>query len=186
VGAALTVDLAGGAVAAARRLVGWMLVVDGVGGVIVETEAYRADDPASHSHRGQTARNAPMFGPPGTFYVYRSYGIHWCMNIVCRPPGIGEAVLIRALEPRLGIERMIERRGLADPRRLCRGPGSVGQALGAGPQLNGVAADLRPPQGRRRVAATTRIGISRGVERPWRFADPDSAFVSRRLSSAVP
>jgi DNA-3-methyladenine glycosylase len=186
VGAALTLDLAGGSVAAARRLVGWTLMVDGVGGVIVETEAYRADDPASHSHRGRTARNAAMYGPPGTFYVYLSYGIHWCINIVCRPPGIAEAVLIRALEPRFGIDRMIERRGLDDLRRLCRGPGSVGQALAAGSQLNGLPADLRAPDAPRRVVATTRIGISRAVERPWRFLDPESAYVSRRLSSAVP
>lgn len=185
-GAALTLDLAGGAVAAARRLVGWTLMVDGVGGVIVETEAYRPDDPASHSYRGRTARNAPMFGPPGTFYIYRSYGIHWCVNIVCRPPGIAEAVLIRALEPRSGVERMIERRGLDDLRRLCRGPGSVGQALAAGPHLNGLPADLRPPDEQRQVVATTRIGISRGVERRWRFVDPESAYLSRRVSSTVP
>ena len=161
-----------------------MLLVDGVGGVIVETEAYRADDPASHSHRGPTARNTPMYGPPGTFYVYRSYGIHWCVNIVCRPPGIAEAVLIRALEPRFGIEEMMTRRGLEDVRRLCRGPGSLGQALAAGPRLNGLPADLRPPEERRRVAATTRIGITRAVGRRWRFLDPESAYVSRRLSSA--
>jgi DNA-3-methyladenine glycosylase len=172
-------------VAAARRLVGWMLLVDGVGGVIVETEAYRADDPASHSYRGPTARNAPMYGPPGTLYVYRSYGIHWCVNIVCRPPGTAEAVLIRALEPRFGIEEMMARRGLEDVRRLCRGPGSLGQAIAAGPRLNGCPADLRPPEERRRVVATTRIGITRAVDRPWRFLDPESAYVSRRLSSAV-
>ena len=152
-----------------------MLLVDGVGGVIVETEAYRSDDPASHSHRGPTARNAPMFGPPGTFYVYRSYGIHWCINVVCRPPGIAEAVLIRALEPRVGVEQMIARRGLDDLRRLCRGPGSLGQALAAGPHLNGRPADV----------ATARIGITRAADRPWRFVDPESVYLSRRLSSAV-
>jgi DNA-3-methyladenine glycosylase len=162
-----------------------MLLVDGVGGVIVETEAYRSDDPASHSHRGPTARNAPMFGPPGTFYVYRSYGIHWCINVVCRPPGIAEAVLIRALEPRVGVEQMIARRGLDDLRRLCRGPGSLGQALAAGPHLNGRPADLLPPDGRRRVVATARIGITRAADRPWRFVDPESVYLSRRLSSAV-
>ena len=162
-----------------------MLLVDGVGGVIVETEAYRSDDPASHSHRGPTARNAPMFGPPGTFYVYRSYGIHWCINVVCRPPGIAEAVLIRALEPRFGVEQMIARRGLDDLRRLCRGPGSLGQALAAGAHLNGRPADLLPPDGRRRVVATARIGITRAADRPWRFVDPESVYLSRRLSSAV-
>src|SRR4029077_8621753 len=141
-------------------------------GVIVETEAYRPDDPASHSRHGPTARNAPMFGPPGTFYVYRSYGIHWCINVVCRPPGIAEAVLIRALEPRFGVEQMIARRGLDDLRRLCRGPGSLGQALAAGPHLNGRLADLQPPDERRRVVATPRIGITRAADRPWRFVDP--------------
>ena len=176
-------DLAGDPVAAARDLIGWTLVVDGVGGVIVETEAYRQDDPASHSHRGRTARTEPMFGSPGRFYVYRSYGIHWCVNIVCSPPGTGAAVLVRSLEPTLGLEWMRERRGIADPHRLARGPGNVGSALAASPRLNGVTADLRPPQRERRVVAGLRIGITRAVEREWRFADPDSPFVSRSISS---
>ncbi len=169
----------------ARALIGWTLVVDSVGGPIVEAEAYRgALDPAAHSFRGQTARNAAMFGPPGTLYVYRSYGIHWCLNIVCSPVGVAEAVLVRALEPVLGVERMIQRRGLGDLRRLCAGPGNVGQALAIGPEHNGRPAQLESPPARRRVVTATRIGISQAADRPWRFLDPDSAFVSRPVSSA--
>ncbi len=166
---------------AARALIGWTLLVDGVGGPIVEAEAYRHDDPASHSFRGRTARNAAMYGPPGTLYVYRSYGIHWCMNIVCGPEGVADAVLVRSLEPVFGVERMRERRG-REP--LTSGPGNVGQALGAGPELNGRAAELLPPERRRRVVRTTRIGLTQAAERPWRFLDPDSAWVSRPISSA--
>ncbi len=166
---------------AARALIGWTLLVDGVGGPIVEAEAYRHDDPASHSFRGRTVRNAAMYGPAGTLYVYRSYGIHWCMNIVCGPEGVADAVLVRSLEPTVGVERMRERRG-REP--LTSGPGNVGQALAAGPQLNGHVAELLPPERRRRVVRTTRIGLTQAAERPWRFLDPDSAFVSRPISSA--
>ena len=129
-----------------------------------------------------------MYGPPGTLYVYRSYGIHWCVNIVCAPPGQAEAVLVRALEPRIGIERMTARRGTDNPRLLCSGPGRVGQALGAGPDLNGALVELRAPDSNRRVAASRRVGITRAAELDWRFYDPDSAYVSRgpRVSSAVP
>jgi DNA-3-methyladenine glycosylase len=192
-------DLSRNAVVAARALIGWSLVVDGVGGPIVEAEAYRGShDPAAHSYRGRTERNRAMFGPPGTLYVYRSYGIHWCVNVVCAPEGVAEAVLVRALEPRVGIDRMQERRGVADPRRLCCGPGNVGQALGIGPQLNGVRAVLEPPERARRVVTATRVGITRAAELEWRFLDADSPFVSRaarapagpparaaRISSAV-
>ena len=166
---------------AARALIGWTLLVDGVGGPIVEAEAYRHDDPASHSFRGRTVRNAAMYGPAGTLYVYRSYGIHWCMNIVCGPEGVADAVLVRSLEPAVGVERMRERRG-REP--LTSGPGNVGQALAAGPQLNGHVAELLPPERRRRVVRTTRIGLTQAAERPWRFLDPDSPFVSRPISSA--
>ena len=173
-------ELEGDVIDAARALIGWTLLVDGVGGPIVEAEAYAPDDPASHSFRGPTARNAAMFGPAGTLYVYRSYGIHWCVNVVCGPIGVGAAVLIRSLEPAYGVETMRARRGRSP---LATGPGNVGQALAAGPGWNGAAAVLRPPDRRRSVAASPRIGITRGGDRPWRFYDPDSAFVSRPLSS---
>jgi DNA-3-methyladenine glycosylase len=183
VAAGLTLDLAGDAVAAARDLIGWTLLVGGVGGPVVECEAYRADDPASHSFRGITARNAAMFGPPGTLYVYRSYGLHWCLNVVCEPEGVGAAVLIRALEPEHGVEEMRRRR---EREPLASGPGNVGAALAAGPHLNGALAVIVPPAGgpRRRVAESARIGITRGAEHLWRFYDPDSACVSRRVSSS--
>jgi DNA-3-methyladenine glycosylase len=178
-------DIAGDPVRVARDLIGWSLLVDGVGGPIVETEAYRSDDPASHSFPGRTARNAVMFGPPGRLYVYLSYGIHWCVNIVCGPEGLGAAVLVRALEPAFGIDRMRTRRRREPLRELASGPGRVGQALGAGPWLSGAVADLRPPGRRRAVQATTRIGISKAVDQPWRFLDPDSPYVSRRPRRAA-
>jgi DNA-3-methyladenine glycosylase len=168
-------------VAAARALIGWTLLIDGVGGPVVEAEAYDGDDPASHSFPGPRVRNAAMFGPAGTLYVYRSYGIHWCVNIVCRPPGMGAAVLVRALEPVHGVERMRARRG-REP--LASGPGNVGQALAATAAMNGDRAELLPPERRRTVAASVRIGITKGVEQPWRFYDPESRFVSRSISSA--
>jgi DNA-3-methyladenine glycosylase len=172
-------------VSVARALIGWTLLVGDAGGPIVEAEAYRgALDPAAHSYRGRTQRNAAMFGSPGTLYVYRSYGIHWCLNIVCCPEGVAEAVLVRALEPAVGVERMAERRGLSEPLRLCRGPGNVGQALGIGPHMNGLPATLLPSERKRRVATATRIGITQAADRRWRFLDPDSAFVSRPVSSA--
>jgi DNA-3-methyladenine glycosylase len=183
-------DLSGDAVAVARALIGWTILVDGVGGPIVEAEAYREDDAASHSSSGLTARTWPMFGPPGRLYVYRSYGIHWCMNVSCGPEGHGAAVLVRALEPVHGVEDMRRRRGLADPLRLASGPGNVGQALGIGPELNGEPATLLPPDRVRRVAASPRVGISKAVDEPWRFFDPDSPYVSgpraRRRRPAVP
>jgi len=178
-------DLGGDPVSAARDLIGWTLLVDGVGGPIVETEAYRSDDPASHSFPGPTPRNAVMFGPPGRFYVYLSYGIHWCANIVCGPEGTGAAVLVRALEPVHGIELMRSRRGREPLRELASGPGRVGQALAAGPQLTGRLAYLRPPAAARTVVATTRIGISKAADRPWRFLDPDSPYVSRPPARAA-
>jgi DNA-3-methyladenine glycosylase len=174
-------DLAGDPVAAARDLIGWTLLVDGVGGPIVETEAYRHDDPASHAFPGLTARNAVMFGPPGRLYVYLSYGIHWCMNITCGPEGTGAGVLIRAIEPAAGIEVMRARRGRDRLRDLTSGPGRVGQALGAGRHLAGAPADLRAPRQPRQVVETTRVGISKGVDLPWRFLDPGSPYVSRKL-----
>jgi DNA-3-methyladenine glycosylase len=160
------------------------LLVHGVGGIIVETEAYDAGDPASHSFPGPTARNSVMFGPPGRAYVYLSYGIHWCLNIVCREAGHGAGVLIRALEPTAGIALMIERRHQQDPRVLCSGPGRLGQALRITRELNGKRIDVRPfrlsPATKpAHVVRGPRIGISKAVERPWRFGLADSPFLSR-------
>lgn len=165
----------------ARALVGTTLLVDGVGGTIVETEAYDADDPASHSVRGPTPRNAAMFGPAGHAYVYRSYGIHWCLNFVCRP---GSAVLIRALEPTAGIDTMIGRRGLADLRLLCAGPGRLCQALAVDRALDGARLDappfaLEPAEHDLTLHAGPRIGITRAMDVPWRFCRSDSRFLSK-------
>ena len=168
----------------ARDLVGATLLVDGVGGVLVETEAYAAHDPASHSYRGRTARNAAMFGSPGTLYVYRSYGIHWCANVVCGEEGLGSAVLLRALEPTHGLEAMRERRGVEDALRLCSGPGSLAQALGITRDHDGLSLD-RPPfevHPRERpveLVASPRIGITQAADLPWRYSLRSSPFVSR-------
>jgi DNA-3-methyladenine glycosylase len=179
------------AVDAAPLLLGWTLLLDGVGGILVEVEAYRQDDPASHSYRGETQRNAVMFGPSGRLYVYRSYGIHWCVNVVCGDEGTGTAVLLRALEPRHGIDRMRERRGADDLRLLAAGPGRLTQALGIDARHDG--ADARrspfaflPPDGPMTVEATPRIGITKAVERPWRFVLADSPWASRRPRRSSP
>lgn len=168
------------AVEVARDLIGAEFLVTGTGGVIVETEAYMPDDPASHSFRGKTARNAPMFGEPGTAYVYRSYGLHWCMNVVCRP---GSAVLLRALEPTCGLAFMSERRGVTDPRLLASGPGRLCQALGISATLNGRCLSAHPfslrPGGPADIVTGTRIGISRAKDHPWRFGLAGSRFLSR-------
>ena len=168
----------------AQALIGATLLVDGVGGLIVETEAYDREDPASHAHPGPTARNAAMFGPPGHAYVYRSYGLHWCLNLVCREAGHGAGVLIRALEPTAGLQRMRERRGLDDSRLLCAGPGRVGQALGITREHNGMALDappfqLLPARAAQPVVSGPRIGISKAVDVPWRFGLAGSRFLSR-------
>lgn len=174
---------------AAPALIGWTLLVDGVGGRIVEVEAYAADDPASHSFRGPTPRAAVMFGPPGHLYVYRSYGLHWCANIVCEEPGRGAALLLRALEPTHGIDRMRERRGLADARLLCAGPGRLTQALGLTDDHN--TADLgRPPfelvapPTPIAVERTPRIGITKAVDQEWRYVELGTSWASRARRAA--
>jgi DNA-3-methyladenine glycosylase len=168
----------------APELIGVTLLVDGVGGRIVEVEAYDQEDPASHGFRGRTARNAAMFGPPGHAYVYRSYGIHWCLNLVCEGEGVASAVLVRALEPTHGLDVIRERRGLDAPRLLCSGPGRLCQALGITREHDGLPLD-RPPfelLERERpveVLAGRRIGITRGAELPWRYVEAGSRFLSR-------
>ena len=183
--------LAGDVNEAARALVGWTLLVDGVGGSIVEVEAYDHDDPAAHGFRGRTERNASMFGPAGHAYVYRSYGIHWCLNLVCRPVGVPAAVLVRAIEPTHGLEAMRERRRLDDERLLCAGPGRLCQALGVTRAHDGLALDeppfeLRPPTSAVEVAVATRIVISRAADLPWRYVARGSRFLSRGLPPAQP
>ena len=164
-----------------RALIGTILLVEGIGGVIVETEAYDAGDPASHCFRGPTQRNASMFGPPGHAYVYRSHGIHWCLDFVCWP---GSGVLIRAIEPIIGLDLMTKRRGASEVRRLCAGPGRLCQSLGIDSRLDGkplhqTPFDLRFGSGSVSVSAGPRIGITRGVETPWRFCLVGSRFLSR-------
>jgi DNA-3-methyladenine glycosylase len=167
----------------AAELIGCVLTVNGVGGRIVETEAYAADDPASHSFNGPTPRNAVMFGPPAHIYVYRIYGLHWCLNFTC---GGGAAVLIRALEPTAGMDIMVARRGLADLAGLCSGPGKLCQALGIDGSLNGAPIEgaLVLAQGRAGpVSVGPRIGITRGRDTPWRFSHGGSPYLSRRSKS---
>ncbi|MCR4264680.1 DNA-3-methyladenine glycosylase [Nitratireductor sp. ZSWI3] len=165
----------------ARELIGARLTMQGIGGAIVETEAYTRDDPASHSFRGPTARNAAMFGPSGHAYVYRSYGIHWCFNVVCEA---GSAVLVRAIEPLLGIETMARRRDGTNVRLLCAGPGRLCQALGIDRDCDGMPIDGTPmaiAAGRPKapVVASPRIGITKAVDRKWRFCLAGSAYLSR-------
>ncbi|MCL2770513.1 MAG: DNA-3-methyladenine glycosylase [Solirubrobacterales bacterium] len=170
----------------ARALVGCVVELGGVSGVIVETEAYHESEPACHAHVGLTARTATLFGAPGRAYVYRSYGIHALLNAVCEEEGVGAAVLIRALEPLTGIERMWRRRGVREERELCSGPGKLSQALGVELAHNG--ADLqegpltvrRPPRPRApdEIVASTRIGITKAPELRWRFCARDNAYVS--------
>jgi DNA-3-methyladenine glycosylase len=178
--------LARDAAAVARDLIGARFLVDGVGGTIVETEAYDVGDPASHSFPGPTARNAAMFGPTGRAYVYRIYGAHWCFNIVCDRVASGSAVLIRALEPTDGIEIMRFRRGAEDVRTLCSGPGKLCQALAIDKALDHAPLDrppftLEPAALKADILTGPRIGITKGADTPWRFGLLGSPFLSRRF-----
>ena len=185
----------------APELIGATLLFEGVGGVIVEVEAYDHEDPAAHGYRGKTARNASMFGPPGHAYVYRSYGIHWCLNFVCEAAGVASAVLIRALEPTAELGAMRARRGVADDRLLCAGPGRLCQALAIAGEHDGLPLDEAPFELRARehdglpldeppfellvreqepeIVRGPRIGITKAADRPWRYGLAGSRFLSR-------
>jgi DNA-3-methyladenine glycosylase len=174
----------------APDLLGTTLLVEGVGGAIVEVEAYDHEDPAAHGYRGRTERNASMFGPPGHAYVYRSYGIHWCLNAVCEEEGAASAVLIRALRPARGLEAMRARRGVADERLLCAGPGRLCQALGVTRAHDGLPLDeppfellpaAEPPQ----LVSGPRVGITKAADRPWRYGVAGSRFLSRPFPGAA-
>jgi DNA-3-methyladenine glycosylase len=177
----------------APDLIGCTLLVNGVGGPIVEVEAYDHEDPASHGFRGETARNRSMFGPPGHAYVYRSYGIHWCLNLVCEDEGAAAAVLLRALEPAHGVEAMRTRRGLEEPRLLAAGPGRLCQALGVTREHDGLPLD-RPPfelharESEPEIVSGPRVGISHAADLPWRYGLAGSPYLSRsfRVSARRP
>ncbi len=168
----------------APDLIGATLLVNGVGGIIVEVEAYHHTEPAAHSFRGPTPRNAIMFGPPGFAYVYRSYGIHWCVNFVCEREGSASAVLIRALQPTHGLAAMRRRRKLLDERSLCSGPGKLTEALGITHKHNGLPLDAPPialsaRESKTDIVAGVRIGITKAVELPWRYGLQGSKFLSK-------
>jgi DNA-3-methyladenine glycosylase len=170
----------------APDLIGVTLLVDGVGGQIVEVEAYDQEDPASHGFRGRTARNGAMFGPPGHAYVYRSYGIHWCLNFVCDVPGRADATLVRALRPTHHLQTMRARRGVQAERSLCSGPGKLCQALGITGDLDAAALDEPPFELLAREATPSivtgpRVGITRAAELSWRYGLEGSPFLSRPL-----
>jgi DNA-3-methyladenine glycosylase len=168
----------------APDLIGATLLVDGVGGIIVELEVYHHTEPAAHSFNGPTPRNLVMFGPPGFVYVYRSYGIHWCVNFVCEQAGSASAVLIRALQPTHGIAAMRRRRAVHEERSLCSGPGKLTQALGITDAHNGLALDKPPialhaPPSKPEIVAGVRIGLTKAVDLPWRYGLKDSRYLSK-------
>jgi len=174
----------------APELIGATLLFRGVGGIITEVEAYHHTDPAAHSFNGPTPRNAVMFGPPGHVYVYRSYGIHWCMNFVCEAEGSASAVLLRAIEPTEGITAMQRRRRTDDVRMLCSGPGKLTEAMGITHAQNGAAVDEAPFQLRARVqepeiAVGVRIGITKAAELPWRYGLKGSRYLSKPFKEGV-
>ena len=178
-----------GVLEVARDLVGATLLVEDVGGTIVEVEAYAPNDPASHSFRGRTERNAAMFGPAGHAYVYRSYGTHWCFNAVCGDVGVGAAVLVRALAPELGVEEMRTRRRTGDELLLCSGPGRLTEALGIAGAHDGLPLDRSPftlfaSSEANDLDAVPRVGISRAADLPWRYVLRGSRFLSRAQSRA--
>ncbi len=175
----------------AQQLIGSLFLYCGIGGIIVETEAYDQTDPASHSFCGPTLRNAVMFGPPGTMYVYRSYGIHWCLNFVCREENYGSAVLIRAIKPIKGIDIMRKRRQLLDDKRLCAGPGRVCQALGITQKENGLSLNseccfLEPRKNPVNILVGPRIGITKATKTAWRFGLEGSPYLSRPFPKSAP
>jgi DNA-3-methyladenine glycosylase len=174
----------------APDLIGCTLLVDGVGGPIVEVEAYDHEDPASHGFRGETARNRSMFGPPGHAYVYRSYGIHWCLNLVCEEKGVAAAVLLRALEPAHGVGEMRSRRDLDELRLLCSGPGRLCQALAVtgehdGLPLNRPPFELRARKGEPEVVTGPRVGITQAADLPWRYGLAGSPYLSRNFRATA-
>jgi DNA-3-methyladenine glycosylase len=170
--------------AVAPELIGATLLCNGVGGMIAEVEAYHHTDPAAHSFRGRTDRNAVMFGPPGYAYVYRSYGIHWCVNFVCEKEGSASAVLIRALAPTHGLAAMCRRRGVPEARALCSGPGKLCQALGITVAHSGLPLDRAPfalhaRVGKAELVSGVRIGITKAVDLPWRYGLRGSRYLSK-------
>jgi len=174
----------------APDLIGCTLLVEGVGGPIVEVEAYDHEDPASHGFRGETARNRSMFGPPGHAYVYRSYGVHWCLNLVCEEKGVAAAVLLRGLEPAYGVEEMRARRGLDEPRLLCSGPGRLCQALVVTGEHDGLPLDRPPFELRAReeepeLVTGPRVGITQAADLPWRYGLAGSPFLSRNFRTSA-
>jgi DNA-3-methyladenine glycosylase len=174
----------------APDLIGATFLFNGVGGLIVEVEAYHHTDPAAHSFSGETPRNAVMFGPPGFAYVYRSYGIHWCVNVVCEATGSASAVLIRALQPVHGIATMKRRRGVSEERLLCAGPGRLCEALGVTHAHNGLPLDTAPFELRARssevdIATGPRIGITKAADLPWRYGLKGSKFLSKPFRDTI-
>jgi DNA-3-methyladenine glycosylase len=181
---AIPIDFNASSDEVAQRLIGAIVTVDGIGGRIVETEAYDREDPASHSFSGPTPRNAVMFGPSAHAYVYRSYGIHWCLNFVCREAGHGAGVLIRAIEPLTGIEMMRERRGLQPLKLLCSGPGRLAQALDITHRNNGMSLleapfHIEAPEEAFEIVSGPRIGITKAMDVPWRFGLAGSKYLSK-------